>query len=85
MGFKSRNIFGAQPDRNFKAGSKVADNVTKGLLLGGLVGTDYIYRKNQQPRTQYRPLTKGELQELEKWELQHAKPFKFTFTYKSNL
>ena len=80
MGFKSRNIFGAQLNRNFKAGSKIADNVTKGLLLGGLVGADYIYRKAKQPRTQYIPLTKDELQELEKWELQHAKPFKFTKT-----
>ena len=80
MGFKSRNIFGAQLNRNFKAGSKIADNVTKVLLLGGLVGADYIYRKAQQPRTQYIPLTKEELQELEKWELQHAKPFKFTKT-----
>ena len=44
------------------------------------MGADYIYRKTQQPRTQYRPLTKGELQELEKWELQHAKPFSFTKT-----
>ena len=80
MGFKSRNIFGAQLNRNFKAGSKIADNVTKGLLLGGLVGADYIYRKSKQPRSQYRPLTKGELQELEKWELQHAKPFSCTKT-----
>lgn len=60
MGFKSRNIFGAQLNRNFKAGSKIADNLTKGLLLGGLVGTDYIYRKSQRPRSQYRPLTTRE-------------------------
>ena len=65
MGFKSRNIFGAQLNRNFKAGSKIADNVTKGLLLGGLVGADYIYRKSQRPRSQYRPLTTRELQEIE--------------------
>ena len=44
MGFKSRNIFGAQLNRNFKAGSKIADNVTKSLLLGGLVGADYIQK-----------------------------------------
>lgn len=78
MGFKSRNIFGTQINRNFKAGSKIADNVTKGLLLGGLVGADYIYRKSKQPRSQYRPLTKGELQEFEELELAFAKPFKFT-------
>lgn len=78
MGFKSRNIFGAQLNRNFKAGSKIADNVTKGLLLGGLVGADYIYRKSKQPRSQYRPLTKRELQEFEELELAFAKPFKFT-------
>lgn len=71
---------GADLNRSFRAGSKLADDITKGLLLGGLVGADYIYRKTQQPRTQYRPLTKGELQELEKWELQHAKPFSFTKT-----
>ena len=78
MGFKSRNIFGAQLNRNFKAGSKIADNVTKGMLLGGLVGADYIYRKAKQSRSQYRPLTNHELQEFEELELAFAKPFKFT-------
>ena len=78
MGFKSRNIFGAQLNRNFKAGSKIADNVTKSLLLGGLVGADYIYRKSQRPRSQYRPLTTREIQELEELELTLATTFKFT-------
>ena len=78
MGY--RRGWGPDLNRSFRAGSKLADDITKGLLLGGLVGADYIYRKTQQPRTQYRSLTKGELQELEKWELQHAKPFKFTKT-----
>ena len=78
MGFKSRNIFGAQLNRNFKAGSKIADNVTKSLLLGGLVGADYIYRKSQQSRSQHRPLTTRELQEIEELELTLATPFKFT-------
>ena len=78
MGY--RRGWGTDLNRSFRAGSKLADDITKGLLLGGLVGADYIYRKTQQPRTQYRSLTKGELQELEKWELQHAKPFKFTKT-----
>ena len=78
MGFKSRNIFGAQLNRNFKAGSKIADNVTKSLLLGGLVGADYIYRKSQQSRFQYRPLTTRELKEIEELELALATPFKFT-------
>ena len=78
MGFKSRNIFGAQLNRNFKAGSKIADNVTKSLLLGGLVGADYIYRKSQRPRSQYRPLTTRELKEIEELELALATPFKFT-------
>ena len=73
MGFKSRNIFGAQLNRNFKAGSKIADNVTKSLLLGGLVGADYVYRKSTQPQSQYRPLTKRELQEFEELELAFAK------------
>lgn len=78
MGY--RRGWGPDLNRSFRAGSKLADDITKGLLLGGLVGADYIYRKTQQPRTQYRSLTKGELQELEKWELQHAKPFNFTKT-----
>ena len=78
MGY--RRGWGPDLNRSFRAGSKLADDITKGLLLGGLVGADYIYRKTQQPRTQYRPFTKGELQELEKWELQHAKPFSFTKT-----
>ena len=78
MGY--RRGWGPDLNRSFRAGSKLADDITKGLLLGGLVGADYIYRKTQQPRTQYRPLTKGELQELEKRELQHAKPFSFTKT-----
>ena len=78
MGY--RRGWGPDLNRSFRAGSKLADDITKGLLLGGLVGADYIYRKTQQPRTQYRPLTKGELQEVEKWELQHAKPFSFTKT-----
>lgn len=78
MGY--RRGWGPDLNRSFRAGSKLADDITKGLLLGGLVGADYIYRKTQQPRTQYRPLTKGELQELEKWELQYAKPFNFTKT-----
>ena len=78
MGFKSRNIFGAQLNRNFKAGSKIADNVTKSLLLGGLVGADYIYRKSQQPRSKHRPLTTHELREIEELELQLATPFNFT-------
>lgn len=78
MGFKSRNIFGAQLNRNFKAGSKIADNVTKSLLLGGLVGADYIYRKSQRHRSQYRPLTTRELKEIEELELALATPFKFT-------
>ena len=78
MGY--RRGWGPDLNRSFRAGSKLADDITKGLLLGGLVGADYFYRKTQQPRTQYRSLTKGELQELEKWELQHAKPFKFTKT-----
>lgn len=78
MGY--RRGWGPDLNRSLRAGSKLADDITKGLLLGGLVGADYIYRKTQQPRTQYRPLTKGELQELEKWELQHSKPFSFTKT-----
>ena len=77
MGFKSRNIFNpfAKTDREVR---KMADNITKGMLLWGLVGADYIYRKSQQPRSQHRPLTTRELQELEELELQLATPFNFT-------
>ena len=75
MGYRG---FGPDLNRSFRAGSKIADNVTKGLLLGGLVGADYIYRKSKQPRSQCRPLTKRELQEFEELELAFAKPFKFT-------
>ena len=54
------------------------DDLFKILFLGGLLGANHIYRKTQQPRAQYRPLTKRELQEFEELELAFAKPFKFT-------
>lgn len=54
------------------------DDLFKILFLGGLLGANHIYRKAQQPRAQYRPLTKRELQEFEELELAFAKPFKFT-------
>ena len=38
MGFKGKNIFGAQINRSFKAGSKIADVFTKFALLGGIWG-----------------------------------------------
>lgn len=78
MGY--RRGWGPDLNRSFRAGSKLADDITKGLLLGGVVGADYIYRKSKQPQSQYRPLTKGELQEFEELELAFAKPFKFTKT-----
>ena len=43
-----------------------------------MVGADYIYRKSQQSRFQYRPLTTRELKEIEELELALATPFKFT-------
>lgn len=76
MGY--RRGWGPDLNRSFRSGSKLADDITKGLLIGGLVGADYIYRKSKQPRSQYRPLTKRELQEFEELELSFAKPFKFT-------
>lgn len=54
------------------------DDLFKILFLGGLLGANHIYRKTQQPRSQYKPLTKRELQEFEELELAFAKPFKFT-------
>ena len=47
MGYRG---FGADLNRSFRAGSKIADDITKGVLLGGLLGADYIYRKTKQPR-----------------------------------
>lgn len=76
MGY--RRGWGPDLNRSFRAGSKLADDITKGLLLGGLVGADYIYRKSQQPRSQHRPLTTRELKEIEELELALATPFKFT-------
>lgn len=78
MGFKGRNIFGAQLNRNYRAGAKIVDNFTKGALLGGFLVADYVYRKSRQPRTNYRPLTIREKQELEELEMQLATPFSFT-------
>ena len=80
MGFNGRNIFGAQLNRNYRAGAKIVDNFTKGALLGGFLAADYVYRKSQQPKTNYRPLTIREKQELEELEMQLATPFSFTKT-----
>lgn len=77
MGYRG---FGADLNRSFKAGSKIADDITKGVLLGGLLGADYIYRKTKQPRGIYTPLSAYEQQELDKWELRFVKPFNFTKT-----
>lgn len=77
MGYRG---FGADLNRSFRAGSKIADDITKGVLLGGLLGADYIYRKTKQPRGIYTPLSAYEQQELDKWELRFVKPFNFTKT-----
>ena len=58
MGY--RRGWGPDLNRSFRAGSKLADDITKGLLLGGLATADYAYRKSRQPKTQYRPLTMRE-------------------------
>lgn len=78
MGFNGRNIFGAQLNRNYRAGAKIVDNFTKGALLGGFLAADYVYRKSRQPKTNYRPLAIREQQELEELEMQLATPFSFT-------
>lgn len=80
MGFKGRNIFGAQLNRNYRAGAKIVDNFTKGALLGGFLAADYVYRKSKQPQSSYRPLTAKEQEELGKWELRFATPFNFRKT-----
>lgn len=77
MGYRG---FGTDLNRSFRAGSKIADDITKGVLLGGLLGADYIYRKTKQPRGIYKPLSAYEQQELDKWELRFVKPFNFTKT-----
>lgn len=74
MGYRG---FGPDLNRSFRAGNKIVNDITKGFVLGGLLGADYIYRKSQQPQVQYRPLTKRELQEIEDLERALAKPFKF--------
>jgi len=80
MGFNGRNIFGAQLNRNYRAGAKIVDNFTKGALLGGFLAADYVYRKSKQPQSSYRPLTAKEQEELGKWELRFATPFNFRKT-----
>ena len=77
MGYRG---FGADLNRSFRAGSKIADDITKGVLLGGLLGADYIHRKTKHPRGIYTPLSAYEQQELDKWELRFVKPFNFTKT-----
>ena len=56
----------------------MVDNILKGVLLGGFLVADYVYRKSKQSQLSCRPLTAKELEEVEKWELQFAKPFNFT-------
>ena len=77
MGRKGGYKFGAQLDRNYRAGAKIADNITKGFLLGGLFGVDYIYRKSKQYQSVYAPLTPEEERKVRMLELQYAKPFSF--------
>ncbi|MBR5550456.1 MAG: hypothetical protein IKV83_00860 [Muribaculaceae bacterium] len=76
MGY--RRGWGPDLNRSFRAGSKLADDITKGLLLGGLATAAYAYRKSRQPKTNYSPLTMREQQELEELEMQLAVPFRFT-------
>ena len=47
MGFKGKNIFGAQINRSFKEGSKVADVFTKFALLGGIWGITKLGKKEK--------------------------------------
>ena len=77
MGYRG---FGTDLNRSFRAGSKIADDITKGVLLCGLLGADYIYRKTKQPRGIYTALSAYEQQELDEWELRFVKPFNFTKT-----
>lgn len=76
MGY--RRGWGPDLNRSFRASSKLADDITKGLLLGGLATAAYAYRKSRQPKTNYSPLTMREQQELEELEMQLAVPFRFT-------
>lgn len=76
MGY--RRGWGPDLNRSFRAGSKLADDITKGLLLGNLATAAYAYRKSRQPKTNYSPLTMREQQELEELEMQLAAPFRFT-------
>lgn len=47
MGFKGKNIFGAQINRSFKEGSKIADVFTKFALLGGIWGITKLGKKEK--------------------------------------
>lgn len=75
MGYRG---FGPDLNRSFRAGSKIADNITKGLLLGGLATADYAYRKSKQSRSSYGRYQMYDQREIEELEMQLASPFKFT-------
>lgn len=72
MGYRR---FDAQFRRNYKAGTKIADDLTKLLFWGGLATADYVYKKSKSSSGQYKPLTTYEEQEL---ELLLSTPFKFS-------
>lgn len=76
MGY--RRGWGPDLNRSFRAGSKIADDITKGILLGGLAAADYAYRKSKQTRSSYGRYQMYDQREIEELEMQLASPFKFT-------
>lgn len=78
MGY--RRGWGPDLNRSFRAGSKLADDITKGILLGGLATADYAYRKSKQSRSSYGQFRMYNQRETEELETQLASPFKFTKT-----
>ena len=75
-----RRGWGPDLNRSFRAGSKIADDITKGLLLGGLATADYAYRKSRQSRSSYGQYQIYDQREIEELEMQLATTFDFTKT-----
>ena len=56
MGY--RRGWGPDLNRSFRAGSKLADDITKGLLLGGLVGSSRFSSRTRA--TSSRPVRRNQ-------------------------
>lgn len=70
--------FGPDLNRSFRAGSKIADDITKGLLFYGLLFAIYANKKLKQSRSSNAQYQMYNQQEFEEMEMQFATPFNFT-------